>query len=1039
MSDHISISLNTRLTGSVECGGSNTDQYALSSKIQSKSLSLFTKEFMRGKDELPWTSLMEWFIEAAIGVALFRKHNRSAPPLIFENIRIDGSSTILIDPSSTRQEQHSNVGSLASDFSTISSFFLDIHRTLDQTKRLILPLDHSIDAVCSRILVALLEHFIASGDLILPHSSPHDHFQYFLDFYDGCFTTNPSIIFSLTEPLAQLFCLSVLSPSNRDHFVPTPNSFLRGSDVAKSEQLLKAVDKVKETRSLDVVRNLHFDWEEWVTMMEMVEKGVTALTDLSFLQSHCFRRILEALQAKHQNRANPPQSKESCQVESSSEVLQTTLPFRSDSSLHFISSLSTETQLPSQHSSSFSGTKHSSYSSDTQIHSSPQSPHLNQLPSRDASILHSLEILIVIHSLLSKPQLDSFPWKLREEFTPETELEILFFPTNVPISLDERFGPSMFDETDIKTMVLSLTRCLKVIVTTQSLQCIDDLHSFLSLLIAGLHHTHKTIAAMCFHLFQQIINFLPVLDPRADQFRTLRNAFRDGTQFEQRALLNLWRTWFDPQTKGTTGQSMRVVDFDFDGFLVADLTKTPLFNDACLHVLRICSSRDASMARQWKSDFIFKFEKNHRVLYRLAGQPGPWSNQFESGHHLSRQHIFFAEEMSVHHGFDFPSALTERITIDLSISPHMLSKYINPATFLNHTSIAPKHRHSFFPMDLIFERYFRDNPTAFFGRSPDLTICSMRKFLNTPLVGLHSLLIRSIPLHFNEQTLAGFFNIFGDVMRQEINFNEYHSLYTSFPPPRLLDILVSSPHLIRANKSIWEGFMLPVWGLCGSVAPFGACSSLAKVFKMLAPFDTNPNELELMLLAMIGNVVVSLHWLSIPADFDSPLICHLPSLAGAQRGVLQKLFSRSGTPSLVAPYLARLVFKSPPRGVNDIAKFYEHLITLSFSVRSSQFKIPLHAHLSRFLFSPFPTVVSAAFEFFHRFVSFSSDTVRMKLLKFNLFDDVVFAVSCSSFLDDYEKGIAVIGILLDTIRRDNLKRRMRAFDFYRGQNAQSRS
>ncbi|KAK2944387.1 hypothetical protein BLNAU_20689 [Blattamonas nauphoetae] len=40
-----------------------------------------------------------------------------------------------------------------------------------------------------------------------------------------------------------------------------------------------------------------------------------------------------------------------------------------------------------------------------------------------------------------------------------------------------------------------------------------------------------------------------------------------------------------------------------------------------------------------------------------------------------------------------------------------------------------------------------------------------------------------------------------------------------------------------------------------------------------------------------------------------------------------------------------------------------------------------------------------------------------------LLDRVVFAVSCSSFLDDYEKGVAVIGILLDTIRRDNLKQR----------------
>ncbi|KAK2948612.1 hypothetical protein BLNAU_16431 [Blattamonas nauphoetae] len=784
MNDPTSISLTTDFSGSIDCTGSDIDDIALSSEIQNESVSSFMEEFMRGNDDLPWTRLMEWFVEAAIGVELFRKHNRSAPPLSFENIRIDRSSTILIG-----QEQHSNVGSLASDFSTISSFFLDIHRTLDQTKRLILPLDHSIDAVCSRIMVALLEHFVASGDLILPHSSPHDYFQYFLDVYHHHIKQSPHTLFYLTKPLAHLFCLSVLSPSSRSHFVPTPHSFLRGSDVVKSEQLLNAVDKVKETRSLDVVRNLHFDWEEWVTMMEMVEKGVTSLVclrcpfivlqaDLSFLQSRCFRQTLEALQAKHQNRAKPPQNEESSRAESSSGDLnseQFPMPFRFKGSQFTSSTISTEVQLPSHYSSS---------STDIQFLSSLQPHQLNQRHSRDVPSIFSREVLTVIHSLLSKPQIDSFPWKLRSNLTPETELELLFIPSNVPVSLNERFDPSMFDETDDSKMFQSLTRCLDVIKTTQSLQCIDDLDCFTALLIAGLHNSSQIIASFCLEIFIQTTEYLPSLDPRDDQFRTLRSAFRDGTQIEQRALLNLWRVWFRLRLTCQFGPKMASPDFDFVGFLAADMTDTPFFDEACRFVLFVFSSGDVSMTEQWKSDFLLQFEKKHHILDRLAAKPGPWSNAMQSTLTLTRSHIFIAAALSLLHGYNFPSALTALITIDLNSSPHLFDKRLNPTFFLNHTSIAPKHRHSF-----------------------------------------------------------------------------------------------------------------------------------------------------------------------------------------------------------------------------------DH-----------------RRHLSSFLLHSVPAIVSAAFEFFHRFVSVVSDAIRMKLVRFGLLDDVGFAVSCSSFLEDYEKGIVVIGILLDTIRRDHLKRRMRTIE-----------
>ncbi|KAK2945235.1 hypothetical protein BLNAU_19811 [Blattamonas nauphoetae] len=982
------------------------------------------EEFVRGNEDLPWTRLMEWFVEGAIGVELFRKHDRSAPPLSFDNIRIDGSSTILIDPSSSRQEPQSNVGSLASDFSTLSSFFLDIHRTLDRMKRLTLPLDDRLDAVCSRILVALLEHFIASGDLILPDSSPHDHFQYFLDFYRGSFELNPHTLIYLTKPLAQAFCHTVLSPSKRDCFVPTPHSFLRGYNIERSEQLLNAVRKVNETLSLEIVSNLHFDWEEWVTLMQMVEQGVTSLTDLSFLQSGCFRPTLESLQAKHQHRANQPRFEESSRAESSSAVLradQIRQPFRSDCSLISLSSLSTETRLTSQYSPS---------SSDTRLLSSFQSARSTQHDSRDISGIHSREILIIIHSLLSKPKLESYLWKLRKPFTSEKELELQLTPNTIPVSLEERFGPSMFDETDDSKLVQSLRRCHQVLKTTQSTQCIVNLDSFITLVIAGLLNSSQIIARLCFILFFEILKSLPVFDPRADQFRTLRSAFRDGTFFDRMALMSLWRIWLFKRVESAPGRDMRVEDFDFEGFLDADLHHGNLFDEACRFVYTLVLTPNTSMTGQWKSDFILQFETKHRVLDRLADKSGAWPAEYKSNLHLTREHIIIAEVMSLFHGYTFPSVLTELITIDLVTSPHLFSPAPNPALFLNYTSISPKHRQSFFPMDLIFERYLRHNPSAFFQNlQPPQTAFSASKFICTPLVGLHSLLVRCVPFRLDDRTLLTESRALMNLSDQQVMFSEFNRLFSLFPPPRLLDHLLSSPHLLRANQVIWNAFLYLIWYLCGRVAPFGACSSLARVFKAFAPFDSNPDEHELDRLRSAGGVVVFLHWFSIPAHFDSPLLCHLPSLAGAQRGVLQRLSSHSGILSLVTPLTAQLFVECIELFAKQFDNTNRDLAHLSLFVRSLRTKgihpIRTTLHHLRSLSTHFvPAIVSAAIEFFHRFVSFSSDVVRMELVNRGLLDNVLFAVSCSSFLDDYEKGVAVIGILLDTIRRDNLKNEM---------------
>ncbi|KAK2954230.1 hypothetical protein BLNAU_10885 [Blattamonas nauphoetae] len=937
---------------------------------------------------------MEWFVETVIGTELFRNEHPSAPPLTFENIQIDSSSTIVIDRPSIS-------GSLSSDISTLCEFFLDIHRTIQQHNRLLLPLNPEHEHILfSHIMIALIDHFVASGDLILPNSSPSDLSFSFMLIY----------------------------------FVLPDHSFLNGNDVEYSEELRDAVKKIKETYSMETVKNAHYDWKEWVTMIETIGKDASLGSDLSFLQSRCLRATLLSLQTKHQLRANPLNIEETNEIESSSNEMRTDitrLPFAPDVSLNWMdvgssqlsTSVSTQISLPSHQSSS----ETLSFTSDQLVHHSASIAH------------HSRQILSAIHLHLTRPSPSSFPWDIRPSDLTFSEEDPFERVVTQFFGLNDKFDISLFDETDDAKVVASLRRCRTVLETTHSTECIVDVHTFRTFLVSGLNSSNSDIVFECAFLFQSIGRLLPIADdPRDSKFQSLRKAFRDGTDWEKLILLNLWERWLFAKPGARHGQMMAESDFDFDGFLAADLSNPELFDYACVFVDAIIKSNAVSMSVRWTMDFLLSFEKRHQMMSRLTYDPSP-SSKLEPPTHLSTHlAINLGSFLSIHRGYDFPSALTDLVTTNLDFNRPKLSPPINSFFFLSHTSIAPKHRHSFFPMDLKFERVLRDEPDAFFERWADRDRYTPRKFIFTPHVGLHSLLLRSPTLNLTQSRLYHFINMLcAHPSQQDTTQDDIDNLFQHFPPPRLFDTFLASPPLIRSTIHNWILFLAVFTGFGDSSSPFGACASLAKVFKMLSPFDLDPEQNELDLLKIVGETVVTLHWLSIPSHFDSPLLCHLPSLAGVQRGVLQTLSSHSGIPSLTIP-LTRKTFD------NQIGYFdsqddtiHTHICVLSLhgrycaaeDFRSSQNSTNLFEFVTSCLMCELPALVSATFEFFHRFVSVSSDAVRIELVKQGLLDHIVFAVWNSSFLDDYEKGIAVIGILLSTIRRVELKRRMRVFDF----------
>ncbi|KAK2944386.1 hypothetical protein BLNAU_20688 [Blattamonas nauphoetae] len=938
-------------------------------------------------DTLPSDGAHSFPAELPADPEIIRNEHPSAPPLTNENIRIDTFSTIVIAPPSSPQNQ-STAGSLSSDISMFSKFFLRIFRILTHRHRLLLPLDpkHE-DIVFAHIMVTLVEHFVASGDLILPDSSPTDLLPVFTEFFRTFFKkrnrkSNPFLIHNLASSFAQV----VLRRDIRNIFRFSDHSFLRGDAVESSEQLLDAVKKVKETLSLEKVQTAFFDWKEWVKMLETIEKDATQTTDHSILQSRCLRATLLSLQKKHQLRANPTQNEknrfaDSCRLPTTTTTdtplissainpftnLPIYLPLSidprsssTDTSLHS-STINPFTNLPiylppsiDPRPSSTDNSLHSSTIStqtalpSSQFSSDPQPFIFEQaIFQTNPVVRQSRQFLLAIHYLLTRPLPTSFPWIIRPSFKSESEQDTDFQPDHQSVDLNEKFHTSLFDDTDDAKVVAALRRCCAVVKATQTTKCIANVNTFRNFLIAGLHSSNPVIQYECHNLFFEISYFFPKFDdPRQSRFSSLRMAFRDGTFWEKMTLLWLWFRWLQFRAKNGDQRYVNESDFDFSGFLATDLSDVRLFYLACNFVGAILLDKAVSMSIEWQMDFVHQFERRNRMLSRISSDPMLFSKQDQSALYLTPLATMLGSFLSVYCGCDFPPALTDIVATDSDPTLHrMLSNFVNPIFFLSHSSIDPKHRRSFFPMDLMFERFLRSDPDTLVKGWINVSECTSRKFLFTPYVGLHSLLLRSPKLNLDLQAL--------------------------------LILVVMFFIKLSGQESTQSDISQLFWS---DLAAFGACSSLAKVFKMLYPFDSNPEQAELSFLSDVGNQVVSLHWLNFPSHIDSPLLCHLPSLAGAQRGILQTLSSHSGIPSLL-PLRNQPDWNSISTMISKGMSPNEAIRVLSQCVRYFASLGPyLLMSIFRNLLSPLPGDTSIAIEFFLRLVSVTSDDVRMKLV-----------------------------------------------------------
>ncbi|KAK2959961.1 hypothetical protein BLNAU_5158 [Blattamonas nauphoetae] len=230
---------------------------------------------------------MEWFVEAVLFLDRRLKRCPSAPPLTFDDVRMDSFRVAYIDcTSSINSTLRENA--FSSDLSVICELFLTILLILEDHHSLESPLNPDFySLIFCRIMVDILGTFVQKGDIDLPDSSPTDYFvpffRHWLDLQTR-FHNESGVLTHQSIQRVFVHMVDVQSRSGRWKLPPESLFKLKGMDVPRrlgdavidAENSNKLVDIVKEVQkrySQEKVRE-EFDSFEGLKglMRKIVEK-----------------------------------------------------------------------------------------------------------------------------------------------------------------------------------------------------------------------------------------------------------------------------------------------------------------------------------------------------------------------------------------------------------------------------------------------------------------------------------------------------------------------------------------------------------------------------------------------------------------------------------------------------------------------------------------------------------------------------------------------------------------------------------------------
>ncbi|KAK2953418.1 hypothetical protein BLNAU_11704 [Blattamonas nauphoetae] len=1018
------------------------DLEAIQNKNATQSFLAVLGTYSVFKAKISWKDLMEWFVEVVLFLDKRLKQWPSAPPLTSDDIRIDETRVACINPPpSTSPVSRENA--FSSDLPVICELFL--------TALLILEDRHSLDSppdpddhrlIFARMMVDILDSFVASNDIVPLQESSSDFIKIGFELWHALQRNvrNESRVMSL-QAIRPLIVGIVQQFSQSGQWIVPEHSLFRQKDVKNSTELVDVVKDALKQYSKEKVREEFDSFEGWKGLMRKIVANEETVCDISFLRNWIFRPTLTSLLSKHQQLMSlRPLSLPLPSAHLASSPTDHSLTSSESNRLPFNpnetdanSTLESSIVISDLHCGSSSSLTLSQTGTDPSSSSLSLEAQPPPSPDTQSSISPARSdtgwMISTLHNVVSAPLLQSSSQRSHNYPT----ITDVFQSVSLSNNLHETFNSSLFDEADDETIANSLTRCYYVCGTHRNLSHIDDPPAFVDRLVDALSSSNANLRVQSFHMLSTIVYKSGVEIVNESHLHNLRNAFRSGTKEEQTLLVWYWLMRFKNLSNTNTPSFLQNLSaFDFDGFLKADLSEEKMFALSIVFVVNVCQYRlhDPNSCR-WAKDFLLRFEQHQNVLIRFREhrQTSPNLSIFDDPYLF--QLIRYATLLSFDHGIAFPEELAR---ILLNDQEHI--NHLPPSLYLNHTSLNPKYRRSVFPIELLFERQARSDPSAFLRTNTIFITRHSARFLHLPLFGLHSLLVRGLlrplsdPERFNLIVLLSMVNLPTDLIPHTLD------LFYLLPPPLILRPFVGPSQPLKSRPDVEDAMVFALTHLVASTTPFGDCLSLKRMFQQLTPLHPDDEE-EVTQFRDCRDIVIALHWLNIPSRFDSPLLAHLPSIISSHPPSLHpSLFSEYGIHTLVTAPSKSSIESILGSGIFDVNLVIQSVHHASFVVRLSSSHhlfsrqtLQLSLLLLNRLMRPFPAVVSVTLEMFHRLVLTCSDEAKMKLVKHGLLDVVMVAVSQSSFLSDYESGIVVIGGLLESIHRMSLQKLIVGVDF----------
>ncbi|KAK2955475.1 hypothetical protein BLNAU_9522 [Blattamonas nauphoetae] len=749
-------------------------------------------------------------------------------------------------------------------------------------------------------------------------SKPAQHFiefahlsgcSYELDLYHNFMwmTEHAYGVVSSLETIGHANHVNRLTDSEDDYDSP---AFFKFSQLIDRE--LVEVSKQFDPDLFEEARRI----SSWKDFLQKVAGGEEVENDTSFLKLPFFEPTLLSLQAKYQNLTSSLDGS----VGSSTS---------SPHSSHYSPHTSLESHLESS----------------LRTHSSSHFKH------------ESLLLLTILHSLITSP----LPPSLHKYSTPDLSNRTLHLIQREPVSLDERFYSSLFDEPDTEKLARLLIRCRSVCRLVGAEKCIDDIQEFFKRTVSILESSDALLRSIGFSLFRDLIDTSSILPLLPDLWDGLRFSFRDGRPEEQAAIIWISSIWILKHLHGFSLPSFPAKGFDWDGLISADLSDRDTF---LFSVLVIIHLRNTSIEIEVESakttDIILSFEQHQNAVPRIVSIFNDPKQLEDIRNPLP--FISYCLLISLLSSRDFPPFLTTLLTQHPDIDANTLLPNESHLFLLCHASLNPHKPHQP-PLDFLFERTLRMNPLSFFVcfKGPDAISSSL---LDSSLCGFHALCRRGV--HFDlmetEYVNDGDHLVNSYWMFSTPYISDTFRLFLHFPPPLVVRFFLPILSSKSAPSSLVDPLKVMLTNLLFTTAPFGDLQTSCE----------------------------SLEWLNIPTGFGSALV-HSKTHASFDSFDNQDGSPMSTDDSLESSKLTSIMQKllsKLTRGMRDGLKLVG---------------------------SPVPAEVSVNLEFVKRLVSLGSVESVMQMVRFGMLDCVIRGVSESSFLEDYENGICVIGIVLRSI------------------------